>query len=108
MTIGALTGVKADQAGIASGLINTSQQVGGAIGVALATTVATTFTTRYVDDHPGSAVFGGSALTHGFQVTFYVLAAIAVAGAVVAALLTEGRPRAEQPVLVEEPLLEAA
>jgi len=108
MTIGALTGVKADQAGVASGLINTSQQVGGAIGVALATTVATTFTTRYVDDHPGSAVFGGSALTHGFQVTFYVLAAIAVAGAVVAALLTEGRPRAERPVPVEEPLLEAA
>ena len=108
MTIGALTGVKADQAGIASGLINTSQQVGGAIGVALATTVATTFTTRYVDDHPGSAVFGGSALTHGFQVTFYVLAAIAIAGAVVAALLTEGRPRAERPVPVEEPLLEAA
>src|SRR3954451_9327625 len=38
MSIGALTGVTADEAGVASGLINTSQQVGGAIGVALATT----------------------------------------------------------------------
>ena len=35
--------------GVASGLINTTQQIGGAIGVALATTVATTFTSRYVD-----------------------------------------------------------
>ena len=108
MSIGALTGVKPDEAGIASGLINTSQQVGGAIGVAVATTVATTFTSRYVDAHPGAAVFSGSALTHGFEITFYVLAAIAVAGAIVAGLLTEGRPPVEQRVPVEEPLLEAA
>jgi EmrB/QacA subfamily drug resistance transporter len=108
MSIGALTGVKPEQAGVASGLINTSQQVGGAIGVALATTVATTFTSRYVDAHPGSAVVSGPALTHGFAITFYVLAAIAVAGAIVAGLMTEGRPRVEQPVVVEEPLLEAA
>jgi EmrB/QacA subfamily drug resistance transporter len=108
MSIGALTGVKQDQAGVASGLINTSQQVGGAIGVALATTVATTFTSRYVDAHPGSAVFSGPALTHGFAITFYVLAAIAVAGAIVAGLMTEGRPPVEKPVVAEEPLLEAA
>jgi EmrB/QacA subfamily drug resistance transporter len=108
MSIGALTGVTADEAGVASGLINTSQQVGGAIGVALATTVATTFTSRYVDDHPGSAVLGGSALTHGFEITFYVLAALAVAGAIVAGLMLEGRPSREQHVPVEEPLLEAA
>jgi len=108
MSIGALTGVTSDEAGVASGLINTSQQVGGAIGVALATTVATTFTSRYVDDHPGSAVFGGSALTHGFAITFYVLAGLAVAGAIVAGLMLESRPSAEQPVRVEEPLLEAA
>ncbi|MFL5925735.1 MAG: DHA2 family efflux MFS transporter permease subunit [Gaiellaceae bacterium] len=108
MSIGALTGVTGDEAGVASGLINTSQQVGGAIGVALATTVATTFTTRYVDDHPGAAVFGGSALTHGFEITFYVLAALAIAGAIAAAVMIEGRPSAEQPVPFEEPLLEAA
>src|SRR4029079_10679901 len=43
MSIGALTGVKESESGGASGLINTTQQIGGAIGVALATTVATTF-----------------------------------------------------------------
>src|SRR5437773_2631335 len=67
MSIGALTGVTQADAGIASGLINTSQQIGGAIGVALATTVATTFTTHYVDAHAGSTAFSGPALTHGFQ-----------------------------------------
>ena len=62
MSIGALTGVDQSDAGVASGLINTSQQIGGAIGVAAATTIATTFTTHYVDAHAGvSALSGGRA-----------------------------------------------
>ena len=108
MSIGALTGVTQDEAGVASGLINTSQQVGGAIGVAVATTIATTFTSHYVSAHPGVTALGGGALTHGFEITFYVLAAIATGGALVAALLTERRPSAEDAVVVEEGLLEAA
>jgi hypothetical protein len=68
MSIGALTGVQPAEAGVASGLINTSQQVGGAVGVAIATTIATSFTSRYVDDHAGSNAFSGPALTHGFQI----------------------------------------
>ncbi len=91
MSIGALTGVQQSDAGVASGLINTSQQVGGAIGVAAATTIATTFSAHYVHGHPGSSALSGAALTHGFQVAFYVLAGIAAAGAVVAAALTESR-----------------
>ena len=91
MSIGALTGVQQADAGVASGLINTSQQIGGAIGVAAATTIATTFSAHYVHAHPGSSALGGAALTHGFQITFYVLAAIAAAGAVLAAALTESR-----------------
>ncbi|MGZ4390026.1 MAG: MFS transporter, partial [Gaiellaceae bacterium] len=70
MSIGALTGVRASEAGVASGLLNTSQQIGGAIGVAAATTIATTFTARWVDSHPGAGAFSAGALTHGFQVTF--------------------------------------
>src|SRR5213592_1519195 len=89
MSIGALTGVRQADAGIASGLINTNQQIGGAIGVAAATTIATTFTTHYVDTHVGTSAFGGPALTHGFQIAFYVLAAIAAAGAILAAILLE-------------------
>jgi EmrB/QacA subfamily drug resistance transporter len=110
MSIGALTGVREADAGVASGLINTTQQIGGAIGVAAATTIATTFTSRYVDVHPGATAFSGGALTHGFQIAFYVLAGIAALGAVLAALLVEpSRPAAEVQT-VEEPelALEAA
>ena len=39
--------------------------------------------------HPGSSALGGAALTHGFQIAFYVLAAVAALGAVIAALMVE-------------------
>jgi EmrB/QacA subfamily drug resistance transporter len=94
MSIGALTGVSQADAGIASGLINTNQQIGGAIGVAAVTTIATTFTTRYVDVHAGTTAFSGAALTHGFQIAFYVLAAVAAVGAALAALMLESKPPA--------------
>jgi EmrB/QacA subfamily drug resistance transporter len=108
MSIGALTGVRQAEAGVASGLINTSQQIGGAIGVAAATTIATTFTSRYVDAHPGTSALAGGALNHGFQVTFYVLAALAVVGAVVAGVLTEPKQSVDDAVGADELMLEAA
>ena len=110
MSIGGLTGVREADAGIASGLINTTQQIGGAIGVAVATTVATTFTSRYVDVHPGTNAFSGPALTHGFQIAFYVLAALAGVGAVLSALMLESRPAQTELRLTDEaiPELEAA
>jgi MFS family permease len=92
MSIGALTGVRPADAGIASGLINTSQQIGGAVGVAAATTIATTFTKRYVDSHAGVSPLSGAALTHGFEIAFYALAATAAVGAVVAAVLIQPQP----------------
>jgi sugar phosphate permease len=101
MSIGGLTSVRQSDAGIASGLINTSQQIGGAIGVAVATTIATTFTSKYVDVHPGATALGGGALTHGFEIAFYVLAAIAAVGAILAAVLIESRPAAPQAETVE-------
>jgi EmrB/QacA subfamily drug resistance transporter len=111
MSIGALTGVRESDAGIASGLLNTTQQIGGAIGVALATTVAVTFTNRYVSDHSAVSPGSGSALTHGFEIAFYVLAALAVLGTLAAALLIERRPPAFEEVTAGdelEPVLEPA
>ncbi len=110
VSIGGLTGVKPADAGIASGLINTSQQIGGAIGVAAATTIATTFTTHYVNAHSGVSAFSGPALNHGFQIAFYVLAGIAATGAVLAAALTESRAVtvAAAPPIEAEVALEAA
>ena len=97
MSIGALTGVRPADAGIASGLISTSQQIGGAIGVAAATTIATTFTTHYVNSHAGTTAFSGTALTHGFQIAFYALAGAAAVGGVLAALLIESQPAQAEP-----------
>lgn len=108
MSIGALSGVTQDEAGIASGLINTSQQVGGAIGVAVATTIATTYTAHFVHAHPGATALGGAALTHGFGITFYVLAGFAIAGAFVAGLLIEGKPKATGEAAPESAMPEAA
>jgi EmrB/QacA subfamily drug resistance transporter len=112
MSIGALTGVRQADAGIASGLINTTQQIGGAVGVAIATTVATTYTTRYVDAHSGVTGLSGPALTHGFQIAFYVLAGLAALGAVLSAVMLESKPAAPQEDKVvapdAQPELEAA
>jgi EmrB/QacA subfamily drug resistance transporter len=104
MSIGGLTGVRPADAGVASGLITTSQQIGGAIGVAAATTIATTYTTHFVTAHPGTSPLAGAALTHGFQIAFYVLAAVAVVGAIVAAVLVEPKPGESEITLEDENL----
>src|SRR5690348_3097535 len=67
VSIGALAGVAGQDAGIASGLINTSQQLGGAIGVAVASTIAATHATTLLHQGAAPAV----ALTSGFQWAFW-------------------------------------
>jgi hypothetical protein len=78
--IAAVTGVRERDAGLASGLINTSQQVGGAIGIAITSTVAAAHTSHLLQT--GHAL--GGALTSGFHVAFVVSAAFAAAGALIA------------------------
>src|SRR5262249_50553054 len=74
ISIGALAGVAEHRAGLASGLLNTSQQLGGAIGIAIASSVAASHTEALVQTgHPVPA-----ALTGGFQRAFWVLGAIAL------------------------------
>jgi len=93
ISIAALAGVQSHQAGLASGLINTSQQIGGAIGVAVASTILTTRTTTLL--HSGDAP--NAALTGGVTLTFWVIAGIAAAGAVAALVLVRREELAEQP-----------
>jgi EmrB/QacA subfamily drug resistance transporter len=83
ISIAALAGVRQAEAGIASGLINTTQQVGGAVGIALLSTIAISRTETRLEG--GTAV--PQALTSGFQLAFWVGAAIALAGVVAALLL---------------------
>src|SRR5437764_9084950 len=74
ISIAALAGVAEHQAGLASGLLNTSQQLGGAIGIAIASSVAAGHTQALI--HGGST--GAAALTGGFQQAFWVLGAVAL------------------------------
>jgi EmrB/QacA subfamily drug resistance transporter len=109
LTIAALMGVQQSDAGVASGLFNTTQQIGGAVGLAAASTIAITFTGRYVDSHPGASALSAPALTYGFQITFYVLAGVAALAAVLAALLIEPKAAASEVVELElTPAREAA
>jgi EmrB/QacA subfamily drug resistance transporter len=74
ISIAALAGVSEHQAGLASGLLNTSQQLGGAIGIAIASSLATSHTQTLV--HAGNAA--PAALTAGFQQALWVLGTIAL------------------------------
>jgi EmrB/QacA subfamily drug resistance transporter len=93
VTIAGLAGVHRADAGIASGLINTTRQVGGAVGLAAVTTIAASYASTGAGATGlarAAAVDGG--LTHGFQVGFAVLAGAAALGAVIAAVMLRPRP----------------
>jgi EmrB/QacA subfamily drug resistance transporter len=93
VSIAALAGVEEREAGLASGLINTSQQIGGAVGVAVASTV---FTSRFNTlTHEGKPL--PTALTHGYGAAFWGLAVFAVAAIVAALTLIRREELAETP-----------
>jgi EmrB/QacA subfamily drug resistance transporter len=85
--------VDRQDAGAASGLANTMQQVGGAIGTALLSTLAAGATAAYLSAHHGHGqAAAGPAAVHGDQIAYLTSAGIFVAGAVIAVTLLRGRP----------------
>ena len=83
VTIGAMSGVPTREAGVASGLITTTQQVGGALGVAVLSAVAVSATATFLRTSAHGASATAAGLTHGFSLAFLCGAFVAAAGAVV-------------------------
>jgi EmrB/QacA subfamily drug resistance transporter len=92
VTIASLTGVERGDAGVASGLINTSRQIGGAIGLAAASAIAATSTSQYVDSHSAVTASSPVALDHGFQTALYALTGLLLLGALIAITLVKSAP----------------
>jgi hypothetical protein len=98
----ALTNVGSADSGVASAMVNTTQQVGGSLGTALLNTVAATATASYIRANGPASVPAG--LVHGYSVAFAMGAGFLVAAAVAAALLVTDRS-VNQPVNSMSPAL---
>jgi MFS family permease len=105
ITIAALAGTKPQEAGLASGLINTSQQIGGAVGIAVLSTISVSTT----EDELARGTAAPAALTEGFVNAFWAGAAIAFVGVLVSIFFVRGRDlRVQEKPVVAEPALEEA
>ncbi len=104
ISIAALAGVRDAEAGLASGLINTTQQIGGALGIAALSTIATSRTS--------DAIAGGTdraqAAVDGFSAAFYAGLGIAAAGIVAAFVLIRRDELETAPAVEPQPALELA
>jgi len=88
VTIAATSGVPAHEAGLASGILNTSQQIGGALGLAVLTGLATSSTARYVRNlnlhsAPTKEILT-AATVHGFHVGFLIASTFGIVGSLIA------------------------
>jgi EmrB/QacA subfamily drug resistance transporter len=92
VTIASLTGVQRSDAGVASGLINTSRQMGGAVGLAAVSAIVATSTSNYASSHPAVNASSSIALDHGFQTGLYALTGLLLVGALIAFALVRPAP----------------
>ena len=89
----ALIGVDDRDAGVASALVNTTQQVGGSLGTALLNTIFTTVFAGYLVAHGTSALNQANGAIHGYNVAFLVSAILMAASAVVVFVFVQGKSK---------------
>jgi EmrB/QacA subfamily drug resistance transporter len=104
ITIAATSGVAAEDSGLASGLLNTTQQVGGSLGLAVLSAVSTSRITSALERGSTQA----AALTHGFTAAFTVSAILCGAAAALALVVLPGRPREPEDVDAENVAMSSA
>jgi EmrB/QacA subfamily drug resistance transporter len=92
----ATAGVRREDSGVASALVNTGQQVGGSIGTSALSTIALTATTSYLVAHHTGALAPAVAATHGYTAAFTVSAVVFGLGVVLAIVLLPSRHRLEE------------
>ena len=90
----ATLGVDRYEAGVASAMVNTSQQVGGAVGTAVLSTIFANAAASYASSHARGPGLAAAAAIHGYTTAFYVAAGMFAVGLLVAALVL---PRASGP-----------
>jgi EmrB/QacA subfamily drug resistance transporter len=102
----ATRGVDGSDAGVASALVNTGQQVGGSIGTALLSTLAASATGAYASTHQAAAGVAEQAAVHGYTTAFTWAAGVFAIGALMAwVLLPSGAPDLERDAASMEPVL---
>jgi EmrB/QacA subfamily drug resistance transporter len=106
----ATLGVDRYEAGVASAMVNTCQQVGGAVGTAVLSTIFAHSAASYATDHKGAAGLASAAEVHGYSTAFYVATVLFVIGFFVALLVLPGRiqPQQQHAQPAGEPAAEAA
>jgi hypothetical protein len=104
VTLLATSGLEADVAGLASGLFNTSQQIGGALGLAVLSTIAVNRSDDALAGLPGAPnpIQLGDALVTGFKGAFFAGALLLIGGLVL--LLTMLKKRDLEQIPTDEPL----
>jgi predicted MFS family arabinose efflux permease len=95
----AMSGATRNDAGLASGMVNTTLQVGGAVGLSVLATLATTRSDNLIADGQNTA----SALTSGYQLAFYIGAVLVAAAIVIALTVLQSQQQAEAEVEEFEP-----